>query len=353
VKVGDFFHWWRAQLVDMMPAALRGSWQDAKTTLTLRIDGGSAELHSPALGKSVGFELPEGPEAARPVVVDEFMARLPGRPQRIALVLGPEEYLLRRTTLPRAARDNLAEAVGYQLPQLTPFSASQLIYACGEAADSPSEGPLSVWLVAVPRQRVSRALALIGQTPPEGYLPLRDSPSPGAPVELAWRLPGASSFGRHRTRLAWLVLAGLWIGVLGLHLYHQQKAQASLDRSLEELQARALRVGELRDRLAAAETQVAKLATLKQSTYSMLAVLDALTEQLDDQTWLQGFDLRDGRLTLRGISAAPAVLIETLEASPVLQDVRFEAAITRDGRSQGDRFNISARLELRPREAGS
>jgi hypothetical protein len=151
------------------------------------------------LGKSVGFELPEGPEAARPVVVDEFMARLPGRPQRIALVLGPEEYLLRRTTLPRAARDNLAEAVGYQLPQLTPFSASQLIYACGEAADSPSEGPLSVWLVAVPRQRVSRALALIGQTPPEGYLPLRDSPSPGAPVELAWRLPGRRAMNSSTT----------------------------------------------------------------------------------------------------------------------------------------------------------
>jgi len=353
VKAGEFLHWWRSQLVDMMPAALRRSWQDTRTTLTLRIDGSSLELRSPALDRAVSFELPEGPEATRPVVVDEFMARLPGRPQRISLALGPNEYLLRRTTLPRAAQGNLAEAVGYQLPQLTPFPASQLIYACGETADSPPEGQLSVWLVAVPRQRIAPALALIGQTPPEGYLPLRDPPAAGAPLELAWRLPEVSTFSRHRMRLAWLGLAGLWVGVLGLHIYHQQQAQTSLDQTLESLQARALRVGELRDRLAAAEAQVAKLATLKQSTYSMLAVLDALTEQLDDQTWLQGFDLRDGRLTLRGISAAPAVLIETLEASPVLQDVRFEAAITRDGRSQGDRFNISARLELRPREAGS
>jgi len=353
VKPGEFFHWWRTQLVDMMPAALRGSWQDTRATLTLHIDGNRLELRSAALGKAVSFELPDGPEAARPVVVDDFMAQLPGRPQRISLVLGAQEYLLLRTTLPRAAQGNLAEAVGYQLPQLTPFSAGQLIYACGETPDSPPEGPLSVWLVAVPRQRVARALALIGQTPPEGYLPLRDAPRSGAPVELAWRLPEASTFSRHRSRLAWLGLAGLWIGVLGLHIYHQQQAQSSLDQTLESLQARALRVGELRDRLAAAEAQVAKLATLKQSTYSMLAVLDALTEQLDDQTWLQGFDLRDGRLTLRGISAAPAVLIETLEASPVLKDVRFEAAITRDGRSQGDRFNISAQLELRAREGGS
>ena len=74
-------------------------------------------------------------------------------------------------------------------------------------------------------------------------------------------------------------------------------------------------------------------------------LLDMLTQQLDDRTWLQGLELRGQRLTLRGISSSPATLLETLEASRLLQNVRFEAAITRDGRGQGDRFNISAQLE--------
>ena len=42
-----------------------------------------------------------------------------------------------------------------------------------------------------------------------------------------------------------------------------------------------------------------------------------------------------------------------IEATAVLQDVRFDAAITRDGRSQGDRFNISAQVESPVREGGS
>ncbi len=353
MTVGEFVQWWRSQLMESMPAALRRPWQDARTTLVLRLDGSTLELRSPALRTVARVELTAADANAPPAAVDDFIAQLPGRPQRLSLVLAPDEYLLRRLTLPRAARENLAEAVGYQLPQLTPFPASQLIYACGEAADSPPEGPLSVWLIAVPRQRIARALALIGQTPPDGYLPLRQPPPAGEPVELSWRLPEASALGRHSQRFAWLGLVALWLGVLGLHLYHQQQAQAGLDEILDGLHQRALRVAELRDRLAAAEAQAAKLAALKQSTHPPLVVLDALTEQLDDHTWLQGFDLRDARLTLRGISDAPATLIETLEATAVLQDVRFDAAITRDGRSQGDRFNISAQVESPVREGGS
>jgi general secretion pathway protein L len=353
MRSGEFLQWWRSQLLDLMPAALRSAWQQDRDKLVLRIDGDTVELGSPAQGITTRFELAEPGGMVRPPVVDEFMARLRRRPQRLSLVLAPDEYLLRRLTLPRAAQGNLPEAVGYQLPQLTPFSASQLIYACGETSDSPPDGPLAVWLAAVPRQHVARVLALIGEETPSGYLPLRRPPAAGEPLELSWRLPETSALGPHRTRLAWLGLAVLLLGVLGLHLYHQRQAQARLDETREELRVRALEVAELRDRLAAAEAQAAKLGALKQSAQSPLALLEALSEQLDDQTWLQGFELRNGRLTLRGISAAPATLIETLEATRVLRDVRFDSAITRDGRSQGDRFNISAQLERPAPEAGS
>ncbi len=353
MNIAEFFHWWRSQLVELMPPALRGSWQDSRSRLTLRIRRNTVELQSPTRGDSARVTLPPGDAAVRPPEAEAFLSRLRGRPQRISLVLSPDDYLLRELTLPRAAQGNLAEAVGYQLPQLTPFSASQLIYACGETADSPADGPLSAWLVAVPRQRVARALALVGETPPEGYLPLRQPPAPGEDVELVWRVAETSAAGQQRWRLAWLGLAALWVGVLGLHLYHQQQAQARLDQTLAELRSQAQEVGELRDRLAVASAQAQRLGALKQSAYSPLVLLDALTEQLDDQTWLQGFDLRDGRLTLRGISTSAATLIETLEATPMLRDVRFDAAITRARRSEGDRFNISAQLEAPPLENGS
>jgi hypothetical protein len=47
---------------------------------------------------------------------------------------------------------------------------------------------------------------------------------------------------------------------------------------------------------------------------------------------------------MQGVSTAPAALIEALEQSPLLSDVRFESAITQAGRDEGRRFNISARV---------
>ena len=347
----EFFLWWRAQLAEIIPASLRGSWHNTKTSVLLSIDGNSLELSTPSTGAPAKFDLTANEDAARPKALQEFLSSLPGSPQRIRLNLAPAEYLSRQLTLPRAAKPNLAEAVRYQLPQLTPFSADQLLYACGEHPDSPADGPLSVWLVAIPRERVARALRLIGQSPPDSPLALRHPPAAGEPLALSWRVAETSRTPQHRKRLAWVGLIGLLIGVITLHFVNRQQEQAVLDSTLDEVRSRAVQVGNLRDRLTAANAQTAWLDEHKQSSVSTLALLNELAERLDDKTWLQGLELQGRRVTMRGISSSPATLIETLEASQLLKDVRFESAITRDNRGQGDRFNISAEIEL-PTEGG-
>ena len=70
---------------------------------------------------------------------------------------------------------HLSEAVRYQLPQLTPFAADQLLYACGESADSPADGPLSVRL---DREQMRPGLLIVAgkrnelvhERPPSGEL---------------------------------------------------------------------------------------------------------------------------------------------------------------------------------------
>jgi len=341
----DFFDWWKSQLAELVPAGLKGTWQGRKTTVLLKVSGTRVELSAPPGEASASVGLPtEGKSESPPELVD-FLATLPGTPQRIRLVLPTGEYLVNQLTLPRAARAHLAEAVGYQLPQLTPFASDQLYYACGETTDSPADGPISVWLVAIPRKRLDRALALIGQTPPSGPLPLKAPPSANEALELSWRVADTSSFPQRRRRFAWAGLAVLWIGVLAMHLHNTQDEQAELDKTLDEVRARASEVANLRDRLATATEQADWLTGHKQSSTSVLLILDTLSEQLDDQTWLQGLDLQGRRLVLRGLSSSPATLIETLEASDLFESVRFDSAITRDNRGQGDRFNISAELE--------
>jgi len=349
----EFFDWWRTQMVELIPASLRGSWQNAKTTIALEIEENSLRLSAPPSQARAEIRPARQDEASQAKVAEDFLSHLPGIPQRVRLTLAPGEYLLQHLTLPRAAQDHLAEAVGYQLPQLTPFTADQLLYACGETDDSPAGDALSVWLVAIPRQRIAQALALIGQRAPDSPLQLSTPPRPDEKLVVAWSAPEPAVSPRRRMRLAWVGLIALWIAVLALHNHNRQQAQTRLDQTRDALTAQAREVVRLRDRLESAKSQAAWLSQRREHMVSPLTLLDTLTQQLDDQTWLQGLELRGRHLTLRGISSSPATLLETLEGSRLLRDVRFESAITRDGRGQGDRFNISARLERPAQDGGT
>ena len=353
MTAAEFFDWWRTQLSELVPATLRGSWHSAQTTVAVDIGGGKVELSASPAKTTTAIDLHANDEEAQKTLAQSFLAQLPGVPQRIRITLPPDEYLVQRLSLPRAAQGHLNEAVGYQLPQLTPFAADQLLYACGEVPGSAPDGQISVWLVAIPRQRISRALALIGQLPPDGPLPLRAPPPPDERLVVSWPIRETETSPRRRVRLAWAGLAVLWVAVLGIHLNNRQQTQETLDLTRDGLRARAIEVSRLRDRLDSTESQMSWLSQRRQERVSLLMLLDTLTRQLDDQTWLQGLELRGRRLNLRGISSSPATLLETLEASELLRNVRFEAAITRDGRGQGDRFNISARLEAPVQDGGT
>ncbi len=340
-----FFDWWRARLGELVPAFLKRRWGSAKAGITLAIDGEQLQVRSANSAQSTLVDLAGDRPAQRSPELAALLGTLPGGPQQIALQLQAGDYLVRRFPLPRAAQGNLAEAVGYQLPQLTPFAADQLLYACGETGDSPPNGKLSVWLVAVPRQRVERALTVIDQPLPDNPLRLSEPPAEGEPLSLTWRASDLSPASQRSMRLAWVALLVLWVGVFGIHLFKQEQQQRMLDETLDDLRVKAATVSRLDERLTRVRTRITQLSELKASGASPLTVLDRLSQLLDDETWLQGMELGKAQLTLRGVSASPASLIETLEATDILKDVSFESAITRDGRSEGDRFNIRATLE--------
>ena len=97
--------------------------------------------------------------------------------------------------------------------------------------------------------------------------------------------------------------------------------------------------------------QSAWLHDRKQTTVSSLVVLDALAQMLDDRSWLQRFALDGDEVNLMVASASPSELIETLEASPIFSNVRFDS-LTRDNRNATDRFNIQAKVGPPAQEDG-
>ncbi|MCB1801377.1 MAG: PilN domain-containing protein [Gammaproteobacteria bacterium] len=340
----SFFHWWFSQLAALVPASLRRGWQPLGATVSVEVDGPALKVSATGSDEPITVD-PSDTSARSEAMRSRLRAGLPQSLKSIRIRLAPHEFLVRRFTLPHVARTHLTEAVGYQLPKLTPFSASQVIYACGIEDQSSDNSVLNVWLVALPRRRLTTIVKLLGLDMPEPELNLAGPPQPDEALEFIWRVAPRHNLSARKGRLLWIGAVGVWLLALGLHLNHQYRTHAELSTTLSELRKQALEVSHLRDRVQVISTRVDWLTKRKQATVSSLEVLDTVTRELDDDTWLQTLELNQDKLTLQGLSPAPAGLIEKLEQSHLLHDVRFEAAITQDARSSGSRFSISASVQ--------
>ena len=75
-----------------------------------------------------------------------------------------------------------------------------------------------------------------------------------------------------------------------------------------------------------------------------MRAFDEITRVLPDSTWASRLDIDIGEIQLQGQSSSSAALIQLLEASPLLQNVRFRSPVTGIGNTDQDRFHLSADL---------
>jgi general secretion pathway protein L len=137
---------------------------------------------------------------------------------------------------------------------------------------------------------------------------------------------------------------GLLMGALALHWQNGQSELHALEKAVSEVRREAAVAADLADNNARLRTEAIAMRERRTRQPLMVEVLEDLSGRLADDTYLQRLELREGQLRLYGISAAASDLISQLEASPLLEDVRFEASITRDAATGRERFSITAGL---------
>ena len=113
---------------------------------------------------------------------------------------------------------------------------------------------------------------------------------------------------------------------------------------MQEVRSEANEAAALSEAIEKLGAQSRKLEQYRAQVPQLVALWDDLTQRLDDDTWLQRIDLRNNNLVLHGLSDNAATLIEQLEASPYLKNVRFNSSVTRDRSTSKDRFSITSAL---------
>jgi general secretion pathway protein L len=275
--------------------------------------------------------------------------KLPSAVSEKRLVIPADHVLIKQLTLPLATEENLREAMSFELDRQTPFSVEQVYYDCHVRARDNEKQTLTVELVVTRRDYVDElidSLADIGLLPDHISTPAKSAETL-LPVDLlpaARRRKNKTGLGRRPKLL--LVTANLVLAaaVLASPVIQKQRVIRTLEPQLQQAVEAAKSGTQLRQQVEQLAAASEYLRNRKQSGLLVMRALDEITRLLPDNTWVSRLDIDAGEIQLQGQSSSPAALIQRLEASPLLQNVRFRSPLTSIGNSEEDRFHLSADL---------
>ncbi len=345
--VKTFFAWWRNELHDMLPAALRRTDQLNTDLLLILFRDRQPDLYR--YTDKQWTELGRLQTDAGPKEFD-LLARRDTDADEITIVRLPAAAgLHRRVELPLAAEPDLHQVLSYQLDSLSPYPPSQIYFSYRIAGRDFGTGKLAVDLYLAQRDQVDRQVkrvAALGLTPDivdfcdgeELSAPVMNLLPTGAAAGLGKKRPWVSKFNG----LLLVVNIGLLVAMTATHLVGKAAEEERLETLVETAKLKADAAIRLRKRVEELREENSFLQDRKQETLPTLTVLNELTRILPDGTWLEKARLEPREVSLHGLSSKATTLISEIENSALFERVTFQAPVVQDDRSGGERFQISA-----------
>lgn len=354
--IGGFFAWWTDELSNMLPSFLRGN-AAADRTLLLSLDDERASLQllkrrqPQALGEILLSTDVLTQRSRFQALLNELRLRDPV----VGVVLPVTAGLVRTLRLPLAVEKDLGQVIHHQLDRLTPYQATQIDYDFRVTERHLQQGEIEVEFIAVPKETVRQAVERVeswGGRVAFVDLDRRSTADTGQQyLNLARdRVRPAQSSNPWRRLDGLLLAANLLVlaVILGLMLWQRVQTEAALDERLEAAQTKAQVVARLRSRIKAIEDEQAFLVNTRQGSPAAIHLLDDLSRALPDGVWLEQLALQNKELQLTGYSPRATELIQQLENSEYLRNVRFRASITQDDRVGAERFRVAADIAGEP-----
>ena len=264
----------------------------------------------------------------------------------LEMKVSPELGLAKEVELPLAARENLRQALTYEMHRFTPFSADDVYY--DYRIIGTTDHLIRVHLAVVPKRLVSKVTQWLSGWDLRFVPKFASLDSKSALRDkIAFRFRESRYRFWHMRKASAFFLVGntiLAALVVALPLILEQNR-------LDELHARLdqLRDGLEQHNVAHGRTEDLKvrrdfLASQSDVRVSALQLLEVLTDQLPDDTWIMQLELRERTLHLQGYSSKATALVGILEASSMFDNPQFSSPVIRDETMGKDRFNLSVQV---------
>lgn len=352
--VGEFWNWWTAELLGMLPVKLFGLLSETERLVLQVLDGaillsleGSRGPRS--LGTVALADLATAQAKIQTLIERRGLTRrLSSGRLEVRLRLSSECALRTTVELPAAAADNLSEVVTFELDRHTPFRASQAFVGCRLLKLDRTTGILSAAITVVPRQVVEEGLTLatkLGLQTDEVDVAAAD-PSNQSSTTLFLQ-DVVPSQPKHSSALSWalaMMVAILTAVAISLPLVAAQHEAAELTARFAVLKEQATARAAAQRTLDALHTDQNFLIVKKRASPTISQLLLEATRLLPDDTSLTEFHVTGPEVQMAGMASSASSLIALLEESRVFRDTNFRSPVTQDARSGRERFLIGARV---------
>ncbi|WP_185960994.1 PilN domain-containing protein [Aliiroseovarius halocynthiae] len=252
--------------------------------------------------------------------------------------------LTRLLSLPKSARNKVAEIAAFDLVRKTPFKPTDVYSAVWLETSSGDE--LSVTQHVAKRSEIDailRRLESVGLRVRKICIenrassPLVDRTELVAPYAKVWRRLNIALVG-----LGGLLATALWT----IPGWHAQNAIAKLEPALLERRTDVVAMRQRFEQKNASATQTERFLQAVTQRARMVEILRALTVTLPDEVWLSDVVLRQGQLVISGETSGSATdLVLNLAKTPIFIGPRLSGPVSRTSNG-GERFQIAMTVEV-------
>lgn len=342
--------WWTRALLSWLPMRWQGLLGLSGARLVLAPDGQHIDL-----ARVQGEQCLPLAVLPLPVTPEAVDAAVPGRDanlRRIALL--PANAVLRRPLrLPTAAEGRLHDVLRFEIDRQTPFTAAQAYFDV-RPIGRRDDGQLDVELVVAPRPVIDTLL--LPREAWQGQLDGVDA-ADEAGMPLGVNLLPADQRRVRRDPMQrlnrLLLLGGLVMLVLGAWqlLDNRRAAAAQLAAQVDASAVRARAVAAQRQQLQDLVDGQAFFAEQRAQQATATEVINALSQRLGDDTWLEKLSIEGGRMQLIGMSGSASSLVSTLEGAGLWKTPTLTGVLQAGTGNSRERFTLTAELQAPNKEA--
>lgn len=267
----------------------------------------------------------------------------------VLLRIGSDMAVSRRIGLPAAALDVLPAVVRNKVESLAPWPLAEVMWG-HRVADTSQPGQVDVEVGIVSRKTVDGLLAALREGGANvRYLEIASTIDEGETIVIDFLGSGRTGKARRMLTGAMSAATAVALGFAAYGIYLAITAQTQVwaaEERIAELKQGMLgggNSGVMDARLREANV----LYNRKKDALPVVVVLNALTQNIPDGTWLTTIDYAANRITIAGKSHEVAKVIESLDSSDVFAQVNFASATQRDADLDADTFSLSAAVEAK------